>query len=71
VRLKIRKRADQAQGFGLLPKRGVVARPFGWVGTYRRLSKDDAYRTANSEAMIYAAMVLHILGRRIEAKTLF
>jgi len=34
------------------------------------LSKDYEYLTASSEAMIYVAMI-HIMVRRIEAKTLF
>ena len=70
VRLEIIKRSDQAKGFVLLPKRWVVERTFGWFGKYRRLSKDYEYLTANSAAMIYAAMI-HIMVRRIEAKTLF
>jgi putative transposase len=70
IRLEIIKRSDQAKGFVLLPKRWVVERTFGWFGKYRRLSKDDEYLTASSEAMIYVAMS-HLMGRRIEAKTLF
>jgi putative transposase len=70
VRLEIIKRLDQAKGFVLLPKRGVVERTFGWFGKYRRLSKDYEYLTASSEAMIYVAMT-HLMVRRIEAKTLF
>lgn len=70
VRLEIIKRSDQAKGFVLLPKRWVVERTFGWFGKYRRLSKDYEYLTASSEAMIYVAMI-HLMVRRIEAKTLF
>jgi putative transposase len=70
IRLEIIKRSDQAKGFVLLPKRWVVERTFGWFGKYRRLSKDYEYLTASSEAMIYVAMI-HIMVRRIEAKTLF
>ena len=68
--LEITKRADQAKGFVLLPKRWVVERTFGWFGKYRRLSKDYEYLPASSEAMIYVAMI-HLMVRRIEAKTLF
>ena len=39
-------------------------------GKYRRLSKDDEYLTAGREAMIDVAMI-HLMVRRIEAKTLF
>ena len=70
VRLESIKRSDQAKGFVLLPKRWVVERTFGWFGKYRRLSKDYEYLTASSEAMIYVAMI-HLMVRRIEAKTLF
>jgi putative transposase len=70
LRLEIIKRSDQAKGFVLWPKRGVVERTFGWFGKYRRLSKDYEYLTASSEAMIYVAMI-HIMVRRIETKTLF
>jgi putative transposase len=70
VRLEIIKRSDHAKGFVLLPKRWVVERTFGWFGKYRRLSKDYEYLTASSEAMIYVAMI-HLMVRRIEAKTLF
>jgi putative transposase len=70
LRLAIIKRSDQAKGFVFLPKRWVVERTFGWFGKYRRLSKDDESLTVSSEAMIYVAM-MHLMGRRIEAKTLF
>jgi putative transposase len=70
IRLELIKRSDQAKGFVLLPKRWVVERTFGWFGKYRRLSKDYEYLTASSEAMIYVAMI-HLMVRRIEAKTLF
>jgi putative transposase len=70
VRLESIKRSDHANGFGLLPNRWGVARPFGWCGKDRRLCKDDAYLTASSEARISMAMI-HIIVRHIEAKTLF
>ena len=70
VRLEMVKRSEHAKGFVLLPKRWVVERTFGWFGKYRRLSKDYEYLPATSEAMIYVVMI-HIMVRRIEAKTLF
>jgi transposase len=48
----------------------VHERTFGWFGKYRRLSKDYEYLTASSEAVIDVAMI-HLMVRRIEAKTLF
>ena len=70
VRLELVKRSDQVKGFGVLPKRGIVERPFGWLYKYRRLSKNYAYLTDTSEAMISVAMI-HIMVRRIARMTPF
>lgn len=50
-------------GFEVLPKRWVVERTFGWLGRYRRLSKDYELLPEVSESMIYAAMVRLMLKR--------
>lgn len=63
--MEVIKRAPGAKGFQLLPKRWVVERTFGWLGKYRRLSKDYERTTASSEAMIYIANICLIL-RRLE-----
>jgi putative transposase len=68
--LDIVKRSDQVKGFVVLPKRWIVERTCGWFGKYRRLSKDYAYRTDTSEAMIYIVMV-HIMVRSIALKAPF
>ena len=52
VRWEMVKRADQVNGFVVLPQRGSIARTFGWFGKYRRLSKAYEYLTATSEAMM-------------------
>ncbi len=64
LRLEIVKRTDDMAGFKLLPRRWVVERTFGWLGRYRRLSKDYEYRTENSEAMIHLSMI-HLMVRRL------
>ena len=61
--LEIVKRTDDMWGFKVLPKRWIVERTFGWLGRYRRLSKDYETQTASSEAMIYLAMINLMLHR--------
>ena len=62
VRLEIVKRSDQP-GFKILPRRWVVERTFGWLGKYRRLSKDYETTIESSEAFIYIAMTRLMLKR--------
>jgi putative transposase len=50
-------------GFVVLPRRWVVERTFGWLGRYRRLSKEFEYLTTSSEAFIYLAMCKLMLRR--------
>jgi putative transposase len=62
--LEIVKRNDDVKGFQVLPHRWVVERTFGWLGRYRRLSKDYEELPETSEALIYAAMT-HLMVRRL------
>ena len=62
--LTIVKRSDDLSGFVVLPKRWIVERTFGWLGRYRRLSKDYEGRTESSEAMILIAMI-NLMSRRL------
>ena len=62
--LEIVKRSDDVKGFQVLPHRWIVERTFGWLGRYRRLSKDYEMLTESSQALIYAAMI-HIMIRRL------
>lgn len=62
--LEIVRRKDDVKGFQVLPRRWVVERTFGWLGRYRRLSKDYEGLTESSQAFIYAAMI-HIMSRRL------
>ena len=57
--------AAEATGFQGLPRRWVVERTFGWLGRYRRPSKDYEATTASSEAWIALAMI-HLMLRRLE-----
>lgn len=55
--LQIVKRSDTAKGFEVLPKRWIVERTFGWLGRYRRLSKDYEQLVESSESMVHLAMI--------------
>jgi len=70
IRLDIVRRPEGTKGFLLLPKRWIVERTFGWLGRYRRLSKDYEYRTQTSEAMLRVAMI-HLMVRRLARLTCF
>jgi putative transposase len=49
---------------GVLPRRWVAERSFGWFGQARRLSKEYERLCESSEAMIYAAMS-RLMARRL------
>ena len=65
--LEIVKRNDDVKGFHVLPRRWVVERTFGWLGRYRRLSKDYEQLPENSEAMILLGMI-NLMSRRLARK---
>lgn len=53
------------KGFrGVLPRRWVIERTFGWLGQSRRLSKDYERLCQTSEALIYATMA-RLMVRRL------
>jgi putative transposase len=58
------KRSDAAKGWGLLPRRWVVERTFGWLSQCRALARDDEYHPETSEALIQVAMI-HLMLRRL------
>lgn len=53
-------------GFQVLPRRWVVERTFGWLGRWRRTSKDYEYLPATSACVIYLAMTQIMLRRLAE-----
>ncbi len=60
--LEIVKRRNQAQGrFEVLPHRWIVERTFGWLGRYRRVSKDYARLIESSAGMVYLASIHRML----------
>jgi transposase len=67
-RIEIVKRADQATGFHILPRRWVVERTFAWLNRNRRLARDFEATIDSSEAWIYLASV-QLLARRLARTT--
>jgi putative transposase len=61
--LQIVRRCDDTKLFYILPRRWVVERTFGWLGRYRRLSKDYEQLTQCSETMIIIASINLMLHR--------
>ena len=61
--LEIVRRDKAEPGFVVLPKRWIVERTFGWLGRYRRLSKDYEFFTQTGENLIYMAMINLMLHR--------
>jgi putative transposase len=59
--LDIVRRSDERKGFQVLPHRWVVERTFGWLGRYRRLSRDFEHTVSSSEAMTYIASIRRML----------
>jgi len=60
--VEIVKRTD-AHTFRVLPRRWVVERTFGWLGRYRRLTRDYERQAQTGETMIYLAMIRLMLAR--------
>jgi len=57
------RRAAGATGFVVQPRRWVVERSLGWLGRWRRLSKDYEELPEVSEAMVTVAMIRLMLNR--------
>jgi transposase len=56
-------RPEQTKGFGLLKKRWVVERTFGWLMNCRRLVRNYELLPETSEAFIYLAMIRIMVKR--------
>ena len=57
------RRAAVTTGFVVQPRRWVVERTLGWLGRWRRLSKDYEALPEVSEAMVTLAMIRLMLHR--------
>ena len=61
--LIIVRRIAGTTGFVVLPRRWVVERSLGWLGRWRRLSKDYEELPEVSEAMVTVVMLRLMLHR--------
>ncbi len=61
--LIIVRRAAGSTGFVVQPRRWMVERTLGWLGRWRRLSKDYEALPEGSEAMVTLAMIRLMLHR--------
>ena len=59
--IEIVKRSE-LHTFKVLPRRWVVERTFGWLGRYRRLSRDYERQAKTGETMVYLAMIRLMLA---------
>ena len=62
--IEVVKRAADAAGFVLLPRRWVVERTLAWLNRNRRLAKDFEATIASAKAWVYIASV-QLLARRL------
>jgi putative transposase len=56
--LAITRRPVDAKGFVVIPRRWVVERTFGWLGRYRRLSKDCEHQICSSGWSIWPVSIV-------------
>jgi transposase len=61
--IEIVKRAADATGFQLLPRRWVVERTLAWLNRNRRLAKDFEASIASAKAWVYIASVQLLIRR--------
>jgi len=63
LRLEVIERDKCRRGFGVLAKRWVVERTFGWFTKHRRLVRNYEIKTAHAEAWLHISMIGIMLRR--------
>lgn len=61
--LTIAKKASDAVGFQVIPKRWIVERTFAWLSNFRRMSKDYEHSPQTSETNIFFNMTTVMLNK--------
>ena len=64
ISVEVTKRNEQTKAFVPVPKRWAVERTFGWIGRYRRTSKDYE-RYCATEEYVFKWVMAAILLRRL------
>ena len=52
-------------GFGLLPRRWVVERRFGWAARFRRLARDDERLALTGQQFHFLAFTVLLLAKGV------
>lgn len=63
IRLEVVKHTEAKRGFVLLPRRWVVERTFGWLGRFRRLTRDYERLPETLAAWHWLAFLMLLLPR--------
>lgn len=61
IRLEVVKHTEAKRGFVLLPRRWVVERSFGWLGRFRRLTRDYERLTVTLAGWHWVAFIALLL----------
>ncbi len=63
LKIEIVRRSDQAKGFVVLPKRGIVERTIAGLGRCRRLARDWENLSSHALAFVHLASIRLMLRR--------
>jgi transposase len=63
IKLEVVKHSQAKRGFVLLPRRWVVERSFGWMGRFRRLTRDYERLTTTLAGWHWLAFVALLLAK--------
>lgn len=63
IKLEVVKHTEAKKGFVLLPRRWVVERSFGWLGSFRRLARDYERLTVTLGGWDWLAFMTLLLVR--------
>ena len=66
IELKVVKHTEAKKGFVLLPRRWVVERTFGWLGRFRRLTRDYERLTTTLAGWHWLASIIIMLKQAFE-----